>query len=186
MPSPFAEEHRHFRSTVRQFCERELAPNAAEWERDELFPNWVFKRAGELGILGAHYPIEVGGAGGDYWFSVAKAEELPRSQAGGISMGLLVQSDMATPVIADLGTPEQIEEFLTPAIRGERIAALGVSEPNAGSDVAGIETVARRDGDDYVISGAKTFITNGARADFVTLLAKTTPEAGAPGVTFPA
>jgi len=184
MPSPFSEEHHQFRASVRQFCERELAPHAAEWERDELFPNWVFKRAGELGILGAHYPQDVGGAGGDFWFSVAKSEELPRCLMAGVSMGLLVQADMATPVINDLGTAEQKAEFLTPAIRGEKIAALGVTEPNAGSDVAGIETVARRDGDDYVIRGSKTFITNGTRADFVTLLAKTTPEAGAHGCSF--
>jgi citronellyl-CoA dehydrogenase len=181
MPSPFSEEHQQFRKTVRRFCEVELAPHAAEWERDELFPNWVFKRAGELGILGAHYPAD---AGGDYWFSVAKAEELPRCAAGGVSMGLLVQSDMATPVINDIGTKEQKEEFLAPAIRGEKIVALGVSEPNAGSDVAGIQTVARRDGDDYVINGSKTFITNGTRADFVTLLVKTSPEMGARGCSF--
>jgi citronellyl-CoA dehydrogenase len=184
MPSPFTEEHQQFRKTVRQFCEKELAPHVAEWERDELFPNWVFRRAGELGILGAHYPTEVGGAGGDYWFSVAKSEELPRCLMSGVSMGLLVQSDMATPVINDLGTAEQKAEFLAPAIRGEKIAALGVSEPNAGSDVASIETVARKDGDDFVISGSKTFITNGTRADFVTLLVKTTPEAGARGCSF--
>jgi citronellyl-CoA dehydrogenase len=184
MPTPFTESHEHFRKTVRAFAERELAPHADEWERDELFPNWVFRRAGELGILGAHYPEEAGGAGGDFWFSVAKSEELPRCQMAGLTMGLLVQSDMATPVIADLGTKEQKEEFLTPAIRGEKIAALGVSEPNAGSDVAGIETVARRDGDDYVIRGSKTFITNGTRADFVTMLVKTNPEAGAHGCSF--
>jgi citronellyl-CoA dehydrogenase len=184
MPSPFAEAHEHFRKTVRQFCERELLPHALEWERDELFPNWVFKRAGELGIFGAHYPEEVGGAGGDYWFSVVKSEELPRCRMAGVAMGLLVQSDMATPLIDDLGTTDQKAEFLSPAIRGDKIAALGVTEPNAGSDVAAIETVARRDGDDYVIDGAKTFITNGTRADFVTLLAKTDPRAGAHGCTF--
>jgi citronellyl-CoA dehydrogenase len=184
MPTPFSEDHQHFRKTVRQFCEKELAPHAEEWERDELFPNWVFERAGQLGIFGAHYPEDVGGAGGDYWFSVAKAEELPRCLMSGVGMGLLVQSDMATPVINDLGTREQKAEFLEPAIKGEKIAALGVSEPNAGSDVAGIETVARRDGDDYVITGAKTFITNGTRADFVTLLVKTRPEAGAHGCSF--
>jgi citronellyl-CoA dehydrogenase len=184
MPSPFTPDHLEFRKTVRQFCEKELAPHVDEWEADELFPNWVFKRAGELGILGAHYPEEVGGAGGDYWFSVAKAEELPRCLMSGVGMGLLVQSDMATPVINDLGTREQKAEFLEPAIKGEKIAALGVSEPNAGSDVAGIETTARRDGDDYVISGSKTFITNGTRADFVTLLVKTQPEAGSHGCSF--
>ncbi len=184
MPSPFTEEHQAFRKTVRQFAEKELAPHCDEWEKDELFPNWVFKRAGELGIIGAHYPESVGGAGGDYWFSVAKSEELPRCLMAGVGMGLLVQSDMATPVINDIGTKEQIEEFLTPAIKGDKIAALGVSEPNAGSDVAGIQTVAKKDGDDYVINGAKTFITNGTRADFVTLLAKTNPEAGAHGCSF--
>ena len=181
MASPFTDEHQQFRRTVRRFCEQELLPNAADWERDELFPNWVFKRAGELGIFGAHYPEEVGGSGGDYWFSVAKSEELPRCRMAGVAMGLLVQADMATPLIQDLGTKEQKDEFLTPAIRGDKIAALGVSEPTAGSDVAAIETVARSDGDDYVIDGVKTFITNGTRADFVTLLAKTQPAAGAHG-----
>jgi citronellyl-CoA dehydrogenase len=184
MPSPFREEHDHFRNTVRQFAQKELAPFADEWEKAEIFPNEVFKRAGELGLFAAHYPEEHGGAGGDYWFSVAKAEELPRCLSAGVSMGLLVQGDMATPVISDLGTKEQIEEFLKPALRGEKIVALGVSEPNAGSDVAGIQTVAKKDGDDYIINGSKTFITNGCRADFVTLLAKTNPEAGAHGCSF--
>jgi citronellyl-CoA dehydrogenase len=184
MFSPFREEHDHFRKTVRQFAEKELAPYGEEWEKAEIFPNEVFKRAGELGIFGAHYPEEVGGAGGDYWFSVVKSEELPRSRLAGVTMGLLVQADMATPVIADIGTKEQIAEFLTPAIRGEKIASLGVSEPNAGSDVAGIQTWAKKDGDDYIINGAKTFITNGCRADFVTLLVKTNPEAGAHGCSF--
>lgn len=184
MASPFREEHDHFRNTVRQFATKELAPFADEWEKAELFPNEVFKRAGELGILGAHYPEEHGGSGGDYWFSVAKAEEYPKGLSAGVAMGLLVQSDMATPVISDLGTAEQIEEFLKPALRGEKIAALGVSEPNAGSDVAGIQTWAKRDGDDWIVNGAKTYITNGTRSDFVTLLVKTNPEAGAHGCSF--
>jgi citronellyl-CoA dehydrogenase len=183
MITPFNEEHDAFRKLVRQFVERELAPHADEWERDELFPEWVFKRAGELGILGAHVPEEHGGGGGDYWFSVAKAEEYPRIGSAGVSMGLLVQSDMATPCISDLGTPEQIDEFLIPALRGERIAALGVSEPGAGSDVAGIQTVARKVGDEYVVNGAKTYITNGTRASFVTLLCKTNPDAGYGGIS---
>jgi len=184
MPSPYREEHDQFRNTVRQFATKELAPFADAWEEAELFPNEVFKRAGELGLFSAHYPEEHGGAGGDYWFSVAKAEELPRCLSAGVSMGLLVQGDMATPVISDLGTPEQIEEFLKPALRGEKIVALGVSEPNAGSDVAGIQTWAKRDGDDWIINGAKTYITNGTRSDFVTLLVKTNPEAGAHGCSF--
>ncbi len=184
MWQPFTEEHEQFRKTVRSFVEKELAPFVDEWEEAELFPNEVFKRAGELGILGAHFPEEHGGAGLDYWFSIVKAEELPRARCGGVGMGLLVQSDMATPVISDIGTKEQIDEFLRPALAGDKVAALGVSEPGAGSDVAGIRTVARKDGDDYVLSGQKTFITNGTRADFVTLLAKTSPEKGAHGCSF--
>jgi len=180
---PFQEEHELFRKTVRDFAQKELAPHVDEWERDKLFPNWVFKRAGELGILGAHYPEDVGGAGGDYWMSVVKAEEYPHCGAAGVTMGLLVQSDMATPCIGDLGTPEQKKEFLEPALQGDKIAALGVSEPGAGSDVAGIRTTARLVGDEYVINGAKTYITNGTRADFITLLVKTDPEGGHNGIS---
>jgi citronellyl-CoA dehydrogenase len=180
---PYTEEHELFRKQVRAFAEKELAPHAEEWERDELFPNWVFKRAGELGILGAHYPESAGGSGGDYWFSIAKSEELVKCGSAGVAMGLLVQSDMATPCIAELGTKDQIAEFLEPALRGEKIAALGVSEPGAGSDVAGLRTTARVDGDDYVINGSKTYITNGTRADFVTLLCKTDPDAGHHGIS---
>ena len=184
MWQPLTEEHQQFRKLVRDFAEKELAPHAEEWEESECFPNWVFKRAGELGIHGAHYPEEVGGAGGDYWFSMVKAEEYNRCRSAGVSMGLLVQSDMATPCIADLGTPEQIDEFLKPALSGDKIASLGISEPAAGSDVAGIKTFARRDGDDYVLNGQKTFITNGSRADFVTLLAKTDATQGSHGCSF--
>jgi citronellyl-CoA dehydrogenase len=184
MWQPLGDEHQQFRKTVRSFAEKELAPHIEQWEADELFPNWVFKKAGDLGILGAHFPEEHGGGGQDYWFSLVKAEELPRCRSAGVSMGLLVQSDMATPVISDLGTKEQIDEFLRPALAGDKIASLGVSEPAAGSDVAGIKTVARKSGDDYLISGSKTFITNGTRADFVTLLVKTNPESGAHGCSF--
>lgn len=183
MPSFFTDEHELFRKQVRNFAEKELAPNVDAWEEDELFPDWVFKKAGDLGILGAHYPEDVGGGGGDYWFSVAKSEELPRCGAAGVTMGLLVQSDMATPCIGDLGTREQKEEFLRPALAGDRIAALGVSEPGAGSDVAGIRTTAKRVGGDYVINGSKTYITNGTRAGFVTLLVKTDTDAGYGGIS---
>jgi citronellyl-CoA dehydrogenase len=184
MWQPFTEEHDHFRKMVREFAEKEIAPYADQWEKEETFPNSVFKRAGELGIHGAHYPEEHGGSGGDYWYSVVKAEEYKHGRCAGVSMGLLVQSDMATPVIGDLGTPEQIEEFLKPALSGDKVAALGVSEPAAGSDVAGIKTFAKKDGDDYIINGQKTFITNGTRADFVTLLVKTNPESGSHGCSF--
>jgi citronellyl-CoA dehydrogenase len=184
MLTPFREEHEQFRKTVRSFAEKDLKPYVDEWEEAGVFPRSVFERAGELGILGAHYPEHCGGAGGDFWFSVVKSEELPRCNSAGTALGLLVQSDMATPAIGDLGTKEQHEEFLAPALRGEKIACLGVSEPDAGSDVAGIKTWARRDGDDYIVNGAKTYITNGSRADFITLLVKTNPEAGAHGCSF--
>ena len=184
MPSPFTETHEQFRKTVRAFAEKELQPHLDEWEEHEFPAREVMKRAGELGILGAHYAEDKGGSGGDYWFSVAKSEELPRCGMAGVVMALLVQSDMATPVIGDLGTKEQIDEFLAPALRGEKVACLGVSEPGAGSDVAGIKTTAKRDGTDYVINGSKTFITNGTQSDFITLLVKTNPEAGAHGCSF--
>ncbi len=183
MSQRFSEEHQAFRKTVKTFVEKELAPNVDEWERDESFPDWVFKKAGDLGLHGAHFKEEHGGLGGDYWFSVAKGEEYSAANAAGVGMGLLVQSDMATPCIADLGTKEQIEEFLVPAIAGDRIAALGVTEPDAGSDVAGIRTTARRDGDDYVLNGAKTFITNGIRASFLTCLCKTSTDKGVGGIS---
>ena len=184
MLTPFREEHDQFRKTVRSFAEKDLRPYVDQWEEEGVFPRSVFARAGELGILGAHYPESCGGAGGDFWFSVVKSEELPRCNSAGTALGLLVQSDMATPAIGDLGTKEQHEEFLAPALRGEKIACLGVSEPDAGSDVTGIKTWARRDGDDYIVNGAKTYITNGSRADFITLLVKTNPEAGAHGCSF--
>ena len=180
---PYQEEHHIFRKQVRSFVDSELTPQVDQWEEEKIFPNSVFKRAGELGILGAHYPEDVGGGGGDFWMSIVKSEELARCGAAGVTMGLLVQSDMATPVINDLGSREVKDEFLAPAIAGDKVAALGVSEPGAGSDVAGLRTTARKVGDDYVINGSKTYITNGTRADFVTLMVKTDPEAGHAGIS---
>ena len=180
---PFKEEHQIFRQQVRTFVENELAPKVDQWEEERLFPNSVFKRAGELGIIGAHYPEDVGGGGGDFWMSVVKSEELARCGSAGVTMGLLVQADMATPVINDLGSREVKDEFLMPAIRGDKVAALGVTEPGAGSDVAGLRTTARSVGDEYVINGSKTFITNGTRADFVTLMVKTDADAGHNGIS---
>jgi citronellyl-CoA dehydrogenase len=187
MHSPFSEEHQAFRRSARAWAEKELAPHALEWDRAGTFPREVFGRAGELGFLGANHDPEWGGAGGDYWFVVAFTEELSRSRNAGVNMALLVQAQIATPVIGALGTAEQKREFLAPALAGERIGALGVSEPNCGSDVASIRTTARRVGDEYVINGSKMWITNGTRADFITLAVRT----GGPGhggislVTFP-
>ena len=157
----FTESHQIFRREFRKFVETELAPHADEWEEAEIFPRELFTRMGELGFFGVRYPESQGGLGGDVWYTVVMCEEFPRSLTAGIPMAMMVQSDMATPIIGHIGSQEQIEEFLMPAIRGEKIAALGVSEPGAGSDVAGIRTVARKDGDDYVISGSKMWITNG-------------------------
>jgi citronellyl-CoA dehydrogenase len=184
----FTEEHEMFRQSLRRFIETEMAPHADEWEAAEYFPDDVFRKMGELGFLGARYPEELGGMGGDIWHTVVLCEELPRCRSAGTAMGIMVQTDMATPIIGEIGTPEQIEEFLKPAIRGEKIAALGVSEPGAGSDVAGIRTTAKRVGDEYVINGAKTYITNGLRADFITLAARTDPDNRYGGIslfTFP-
>jgi citronellyl-CoA dehydrogenase len=187
MDPPFTPEHQLFRRTLRDYVERELAPHALEWDDAGIFPREVFRQMAELGAFGVTYPESLGGSGGDQWYVAVLAEELQRALNGGVSMALLVQCQMATPVIAALGTDEQKREFLAPAIAGERIAALGISEPDAGSDVASIRTTARRVGDEYVIDGAKMWITNGARADFITLAVRT----GGPGyggislVTFP-
>ncbi len=169
----FREEHEIFRKSLRDFITKELTPHADEWEHNKEFPRSMFKRCGELGFLGAHYPTDVGGAGGDWWYAAVWGEELVRSNCGGVNMALAVQSDMATPIINELGTREQKDEFLVPALTGDKIAALGVSEPNCGSDVASIRTTARRVGDEYVINGAKCWITNGTRADFITLAVRT-------------
>jgi alkylation response protein AidB-like acyl-CoA dehydrogenase len=179
----FTEEHEAFRASVRQFVETELAPHAAEWEREGHFPDWVFKWMGDLGLLGVRYPLEYGGQGGDWGHAIALGEELARCGSGGVGMALAVQSEMATPPIFRFGTEKQKRRYLVPAIRGEKIACLGISEPNAGSDVANIETVARPDpdGDGYVITGRKTFITNGVRAHFCLLVTRTDKGAGHEG-----
>src|SRR3954470_19454688 len=138
----FGEEHEIFRKTVREWVQKELVPHVDRWEKAELFDRDVFKKAGEMGFLGCHYPEDVGGAGGDYWYSVVWGEELARSGSAGVNMALAVQSDIAPPIINDIGPREQKDEFLAPAIRGEKIAALGISEPGCGSDVASIRTTA--------------------------------------------
>ena len=170
---PFGEDHQAFRRTVREFCERELAPHARAWDEAAEFPKELFRRFAELGLFGIRHDPAWGGSGLDYWYVVAYAEELVRCRNAGLAMAMLVHGEMAIPVIGDLGTDEQKREFLAPAIRGERIAALAVSEPDAGSDVAAIRTTARRDGDDLVVNGSKMWITNGARADFLTLVVRT-------------
>src|SRR5205085_4889047 len=167
----FTEEHEALRESIRAFVDRELAPHAEAWE-EATFPDSVFRRMGELGLLGLSMPEEYGGQGGDYFCNLVLAEELSHSGSGGIAMGLAVHTDMATPPILQFGTEEQKQRYLVPAIRGEKIACLGITEPDPGSDVSGIRTHAVRDGDEYVINGSKTYITNGHRADFIVLVTK--------------
>ncbi|WP_216829819.1 acyl-CoA dehydrogenase family protein [Alkalihalobacterium elongatum] len=179
----FTEEHDELRKTVRKFVEKEIAPFVDEWEEAGEFPRELFTRMGELGYLGLHYPEEVGGQGGDYFTSIVLAEEMNKCGCGGVPMAIAVQTDMATPPIYKFGTKDQHERFLTPAIRGEKIAAIGITEPDHGSDVQGIRTRARRDGDEWVINGTKTYITNGTRADFVTLVTRTSDDPGPKGIS---
>src|ERR671931_2950806 len=149
----FTDEHEQLRESIGSFVEKELAPHAEEWE-ETTFPDWVFRRMGELGFLGLSYPERYGGQGGDYFASIVLAEEMVHSGSGGLAMGVAVHTDMATPPILEFGTEEQKQAYLVPAIRGERISCLGITEPDAGSDVAGIRTRAVRDGDEWVINGS--------------------------------
>src|SRR6201995_606447 len=178
----FTDEHEQLRESIRSFAEKELAPHAEEWE-ETTFPDSVFARMGELGFLGLDKPEEYGGQGGDYYTSLVLAEEIVHAPSGGAAMALAEPTDMAMPPILAFGTEEQKQEWVVPAIKGEKILCLGITEPDAGSDVAGIKTRAVRDGDEYVINGSKTFITNGHRADFIVLVTKTDPDAGYDGFT---
>ncbi len=178
----FNEEHEQLRDSIRRFAQTELAPHAEEWE-ETTFPDWVFKRMGELGFLGLSYPEEYGGQGGDYYSNLVLAEEIVHANSGGLTMGVAVHTDMATPPIHLFGTEEQKQRYLVPSIKGEKISCLGITEPDAGSDVSAIRTRAVRDGDEFVINGSKTYITNGHRADFIVLVTKTDPDAGYDGFT---
>jgi alkylation response protein AidB-like acyl-CoA dehydrogenase len=178
----FTDEHEQLRESIRRFVVKELQPHAEEWE-ETTFPDWVFQRMGELGFLGLDKPVQYGGQGGDYYCALVLAEELAHSRSGGLAMGVAVQTDMAMPPILAFGTEEQKRQWLAPAIRGEKILCLGITEPDAGSDVAAIKTRAVRDGDEYVINGSKTYITNGHRAHAIVLVTKTDPDAGYDGFT---
>jgi citronellyl-CoA dehydrogenase len=174
---PWTEEHDQLRESVRQFAENELAPHRFDWDKQGAFPHReVYQQLADLGVLGIRFGEEIGGLGLDWWHSVAFIEGLAHCRNAGLMMSILVDTDMATPIIDEIGTPEQKEEFLAPTITGEKIAALGVSEPDAGSDVAAIRTTARSDGDDYVINGQKTWITNGDICDYITLAVRTGAE----------
>jgi citronellyl-CoA dehydrogenase len=180
----FTEEHEMFRQTVRAFVEKEINPYADEWEAAGIFPaHDLFKKMGDLGFLGLNYPEEYGGANADYWYTVVFAEELARANCGGVPMGIVVHTDMCTPALAAHGSHELKKKYLEPSIRGELVGAIAVSEPDAGSDVASIRTRAEKDGDDYIITGSKIFITNGTQADWLCLLARTSNEPGFRGMS---
>ena len=168
-----SEQHSLFRKSVAQWVTKELTPYALEWDETEDFPKEIFKTAGRLGFLGMRLDPAYGGSGLDYSYSLAFVEELAKANNMGVGMALIVQAEIATPIINELGSLEQKELFLKPAIAGDQIAALGISEPDCGSDVANLKTTARLEGDDFVINGSKMWITNGTRADWITLAVRT-------------
>ncbi|MDH3491309.1 MAG: acyl-CoA dehydrogenase family protein [Gammaproteobacteria bacterium] len=170
----FTEEHEAIRTAVAKFVDNELNPHADEWEKAGIFPaHKVFKQLGQLGFLGITKPVEYGGMGLDYSYQIVFSEELGRVHSGGVSMAIGVQTDMATPALTKFGSDWLRREFLTKAISGEAVFAIGVSEAAAGSDVAAIKTSAKHDGDDYIINGSKMWITNSTQADYICLLVNT-------------
>lgn len=170
----FTQEHEEMRRTMRNFVENELNPHVEEWEAAGAFPTHeIFKKMGNLGLLGISKPEEYGGLGLDYSYNLAVAEELGLCDCGGVPLSIGVQTDMATPALARFGSDELRRNYLAPAIAGDMVASIAVSEPHAGSDVAAIKTTAVKDGDDYVINGTKMWITNSPTADFFCLLANT-------------
>jgi citronellyl-CoA dehydrogenase len=167
-------EHEELRRNLKRFIDNEINPHVDEWEAAEMFPaHELFKKLGDLGVLGLTKPAEFGGLALDYSYSVVMAETLGHITCGGIPMAIGVQTDMATPALARFGSDELRREFLAPAISGDHVACVGVSEPGAGSDVASIRTTARKEGGDYVINGSKMWITNSLQADWMCLLANT-------------
>ena len=178
------EEHELFRQTVRDVVEKEIDAHADEWEEAGDFPaHTLFRRFGELGLLGLEYDPAYGGGGADHTYTMILGEELGRAASLGVSMAITVQTDMATPALHRFGTHELKERYLRPAIAGEHVAAIGVSEPDAGSDVAGIRTRAERDGDEWVVNGTKLWITSGTQADWICLLCRTSDEGGYRGMS---
>lgn len=170
----YSHEHLELQRNLKRFIESDINPYVDEWEAAEIFPaKEVFRKLGALGMLGVSKPVAYGGLGLDYSYSMAMAEALGHIRCGGVPMAIGVQTDMATPALARFGSDELRREFLAPAISGEAVACVGVSEPGAGSDVAAVRTTARRDGGDYVISGSKMWITNSLQADWMCLLANT-------------
>ena len=183
----FTEEHDLIRQTVRRFAKEEIAPHAARWDEEGIFPRDLFKRAGALGLLGIRIDPKYGGSGMDWWATAAYLEEMLHGDSGSVAMAMMVQSEITIPVIAELGTDEQRSDYLPPAIAGDSMLALGISEPGAGSDVAAIQCRATEEGGDLVINGQKLWITNSTRADLIVLAVRTSedPHKGISLVLFP-
>jgi acyl-CoA dehydrogenase len=179
----FDEEHEAYRESVRAFVSKELAPHAEEWEKAEDFPDETFRRMGALEMFGNKFDEKYGGTGAGYLFEAVLVEEMSRCGSGGVAAGLGAHAQIALPPIASFGSEEQKQRWLVPGIKGEKIAALGITEPEAGSDVSGIKTRAVRDGDDYILNGSKIYITNGCRADMLVTAVRTGEDPHA-GVSF--
>ena len=170
----FTHEHREVQKSLKRLIDQEINPHVDEWEEAGIFPaHEVFKKLGSLGLLGLTKPEAYGGAGLDYSYSLAMAETLGHIHCGGVPMAIGVQTDMCTPALARFGSPELCQEFLVPAVAGDMVGCIGVSEPGAGSDVSAIKSQARKDGDDYLISGQKMWITNSLQADWMCMLVNT-------------
>lgn len=181
---PFTDEHREFRRVVRSFVENEINPRVPEWEEKEWIPlHEVLAQMAGLGMLGLEYDPAYGGQGADHLFTVVLAEEFGRADHGAIGMALGVVTDMATPSLHRFGTHELKDRYLAPVLRGEQVCSIAVTEPDAGSDVAAIQTRAARDGDEWVISGSKMYITNSLQADWMCVLARTSEEGGYAGMS---
>ena len=171
----FTDEHKEIRRTVANFVENEVNPYVDQWEDEGIFPaHDLFRKAGELGLLGISKPVEQGGMGLDYSYNMVALEEWGLTSCGSIPMAVGVQTDMATPALARFGSDQLKEQFLAPAIAGDMVCSIGVSEPSAGSDVAAIKTTARKRGDDYVINGQKVWISRAEHSDLMVLLVRTT------------
>ncbi|HLG92203.1 MAG TPA: acyl-CoA dehydrogenase family protein, partial [Acidimicrobiales bacterium] len=180
----FDQDHDLFRSTVRSVVEKEIEPHVEEWEQAEAFDaHELFPKLAAAGLLGLEYDPAYGGQGADHWYTVILGEELGRAGCGAVPMAIAVQTDMATPSLHRYGSHELKQRYLAPALRGEMVASIAVTEPDAGSDVAAIRTRACRQGDHWVISGTKLYITNGAQADWLCLLARTSDEGGHRGMS---
>ncbi|MDX2029107.1 MAG: acyl-CoA dehydrogenase family protein [Blastocatellia bacterium] len=170
----YTPEHEQFRATMRTFVAREVAPFVNEWDEAESFPRELYRKAAEIGLLGLGYPEEYGGTPADIFYSLVASDELARAGSGGVSASLLSHSIAVPPILA-AGSAEMKSRVLPPVLAGEKIAALAITEPGGGSDVAGLKTTAVRDGDAYLVNGEKTFITSGLRADFFTVAVRTNP-----------